>query len=63
MNVGSMFAWGSLNGKSFNWLGSHGCSCFEVERSATSTRALHDIYACAPRACAYISGKALEPVV
>ena len=33
MNVGSMFAWGSLNGKSFNWLGSHGCSCFEVERS------------------------------
>ena len=21
MNVGSMFAWGSLNGKSFNWLG------------------------------------------
>ena len=34
MNVGSMFAWGSLNGKSFNWLGSHGSSCFEVERSA-----------------------------
>ena len=29
-----MFAWGYLNGKCINWLGSHSCSCFEFERSA-----------------------------
>jgi len=38
MNVGSMFVWGSLNGISFNWLKSHGCSCFEVERFAIQSQ-------------------------